>query len=56
LWTGIGKAVAEAFVREGAKVVVADLQAPAAGTSDDVLFSKCDVTRAEGTLHFQHHQ
>jgi NAD(P)-dependent dehydrogenase (short-subunit alcohol dehydrogenase family) len=48
---GIGQAVAEALVQEGARVVVADLQEPTSPElkSSAIVFSKCDVTRAEGT-------
>jgi len=47
---GIGKAVAEALVQEGARVVVADLQEPTSPElkSSAIVFAKCDVTRAEG--------
>ncbi len=47
---GIGKAVVEALVQEGARVVVADLQEPTSPElkSSAIVFAKCDVTRAEG--------
>jgi NAD(P)-dependent dehydrogenase (short-subunit alcohol dehydrogenase family) len=39
----------EVLVKEGARVVVADLTKPAELKPDAVVFSRCDVTRPEGT-------
>lgn len=43
---GIGAAVVERLVSEGAKVMVADLNPPA-GTSDSVIYQRTDVSRRE---------
>lgn len=39
--SGIGKAIAEKFIREGAKVVFSDIN-----EIDNVLFKKCDVSKS----------
>lgn len=52
--SGIGRATAELFAREGAAVVIADISEAGLATADEVsksggraIFEKCDVTRSE---------
>jgi NAD(P)-dependent dehydrogenase (short-subunit alcohol dehydrogenase family) len=41
---GIGRATADAFVREGARVAMLDLEPPAGGNPSQSIFIKCDVS------------
>ncbi len=46
--SGIGKAIAETFIKEGAKVVYSDINAPDNfETTDKALFIKCDVSNSK---------
>lgn len=45
--SGIGKAIAEKFIKEGAKVVYSDIEAPEGfQTAENALFVKCDVSES----------
>lgn len=45
--TGIGRATAELFSREGAKVYVLDINTDGSDTADELTFLKCDVANPE---------
>ncbi len=46
--SGIGRAIAEKFTKEGARVIYSDINAPEGfEKTDSVLFVKCDVSKSE---------
>lgn len=47
---GIGQAICERFVREGAEVIAADLQKTAAGQEEGIAFVQYDVTSEEAVI------